>query len=210
MRIAFITHEYPGARPGGIGSYTLLVAQALAAAGHEPHVFTLTLPKAARDAAPAGVTLHETPDLAERIASQTLPESLAGAALAAGLGAYKLALAWLLTECVRDVHARSPFDIVEAPEYEALGLPLMIHPAPRLPVVTQAHLGSAINRLGNRQPATAEPPASPNPPLGQWPHGQSDHGADRAGAEQDRDDAEPRHEQGDGGTAEDDELPELR
>ena len=65
MRIALLTHQFPGVRLGGIGAYTLHAARALAR-GHEPHVFTFTLPEDVRRSLPSGVIVHEVNDLAAR------------------------------------------------------------------------------------------------------------------------------------------------
>ncbi len=157
MKIAFLTHQFPGVRGGGIGTYVVEAARALAAAGHEPHIFTFSLPgdaekiRAAHSA--AGIQLHEVPDLAARAQAGTLPAALADAINDGGEGIYRLALGWLLCEAVRDFHRAHGLDVVEAPEYEALGLPLMLQPEGEgtavLPMVTHLHLCSAIARAGN-------------------------------------------------------------
>src|SRR6516162_236037 len=49
MRIAFLTHQWPGARMGGIGAAVRQTALALAQAGHDVHVFTFTLPQDVRE-----------------------------------------------------------------------------------------------------------------------------------------------------------------
>ena len=152
MRVALLTFEYPDARAGGIGSYVLRAARALAAGGHEPHIFTLTLPAAVRAAVPRGVIVHEVADFAERVANGSMPASQA-AALSGGVPAiYKLAVGRLLAEAVLAEHACMPFDIAEAAEYEALGLPLLARRSEGMPVVTQIHLSSAVNASANESP----------------------------------------------------------
>ena len=153
---------------GGVGTYTYECARALALAGHETHVFTLTLPADIRAQTPAGVVVHEVSDLAQRVDDGHLPGALAAAVPAGGEGVYRLALAWLLCEAVRAEHQLRPLDIVEAPDYEALGLPLLLNPVGGpgvaggggigggLPVVTQIHLGTAIWRECNAVPTTPE------------------------------------------------------
>ncbi len=151
MRIGFLTHQWPGARMGGIGAYTVSVARALAAQGHEVHVFTFTLPLDARPSIPATILLHEVEDLAERVHAGKLPPHSAAALVAGGEPLYRLAMGALLCEQVRAVHTHTPLDVLEGPEYEALALPLLLDPPPGLPVVTHLHSGSAINRAGNQQ-----------------------------------------------------------
>ncbi len=165
MRIGFLTHQFPGVRGGGIGTYTLQAAKLLAAAGHEPHVFTIALPADVRATIPAGeggVRVHEVADLAARVLAGTLPGALGAATESGGEAVYRLALAWLLCEAAREFHraeresGRGGLDVLETPEYEALGLPLMLlgadgetEAAAEFPVITQLHLCSAIARAGN-------------------------------------------------------------
>ncbi|MGA2233405.1 MAG: glycosyltransferase family 4 protein [Tepidisphaeraceae bacterium] len=154
MRIAFLTFEYPDVRPGGVGSYTLKCAAAIARAGHEPHIFTTTVPAAARNALPQGVFLHQVPDVAERLAAGALPPPLAAAALGCTQAAYKLGIGALLCDALRTEHQADRFDLVEAAECEALALPLLLRPIRNLPVVVQIHLGYAANAFGNSAAAT--------------------------------------------------------
>jgi len=152
MRIALLTFEYPDVRPGGVGSYVYKCALSLAAAGHEAHIFTLPVPPAMREALPAGVHLHAVPDVAEKVAAGGLPGPLGAVALNGELAGYKLAVGALLTTALRYEHMKAPFDLVEAAEYEALGLPLILKPIRNLPVVVQIHLGTAVNVYGNDIP----------------------------------------------------------
>jgi glycogen synthase len=136
MRIAFLSSQFPAVRIGGIGTYTVQCAGALAGAGHEPHVFTLPLPGDARRACAAGVTVHEIGDPAQAAAAPT-----------ASLGnmlAYQMALQRRFAAAVCAAHEANPFDILEAPEYEAPAL--MLFAQRPLPIVTQLHSGSAIAR----------------------------------------------------------------
>ena len=155
MRIAFLTFEFPDARPGGIGAYVLKCALALAEAGHEPHIFTLTLPENIRQRLPSGVYLHEVQDIAQRVEAGTLAPMLAAAALSGPQSAYKLLVGALLCDALRSEHRVHPFDIAEAAEWESLALPILLRPVPNLPVVVQIHLGSAANSLGNSAAAEA-------------------------------------------------------
>ena len=157
LRIALISHQWPGARMGGIGSYVRQCAAALALAGHDAHVFTFTLPDDVSASIPPGVTVHEIPDLATRVHTGALPGPLAAALGAGGEGMYRLALGQLLCDAFHESHRDRPFDIVEAPEVEALGLPLLLAANVDVPVVTHLHCCTAIARLGNDAPASADP-----------------------------------------------------
>lgn len=154
MRIALLSHQWPGARMGGIGSAVRHTAAALAGAGHDVHVFTLTLPADARANVPAGVHLHETPALAERVAGGQLPAELAATINAGGEAIYRLSIGWLLGNALLEEHRQQPFDIVEAPEVEALGLPLLLDDGFAAPVVTHLHCATAIAHLGNGTPVS--------------------------------------------------------
>jgi glycosyltransferase involved in cell wall biosynthesis len=160
MRIALITHQWPGARLGGIGVYTLNAARALAEAGHHVHVVTFAVSSEVRQGVPEGVVLHEVPDLAEQVHRGTLPGALAAAIHAGGQGVYRLAMGAILCARVRELHAQRPFDIVEGAEYEGLALPLIVSPlSGDVPVVTHLHSGSAIARrasIGAAAPGAEE------------------------------------------------------
>jgi glycosyltransferase involved in cell wall biosynthesis len=149
MRIAFLTFEYPDVRPGGVGAYVLKCARALAAIGHEPHLFTLQIPGSIRRRLPPGVHVHEVLDVAHRVEAGQLPPALAAAALAGTQSTYKLLVGTMLCDALRSEHQALPFDIVEAAECEGLALPLLLRPLPNLPVVVQIHLGLAANAVGN-------------------------------------------------------------
>jgi glycosyltransferase involved in cell wall biosynthesis len=127
----------------------LKCARALVAAGHEPHLFTLTISEAVRRALPPGIHLHEVQDIAQRVEAGTLPPVLAAAALMGTQAAYKLLVGTLLCDALRLEHQSNPFDVVEAAECEGLALPLLLRPIQNLPVVVQIHLGYAANSFGN-------------------------------------------------------------
>src|SRR5437879_2365615 len=57
MRIGLLTHQWPGARMGGIGSAVAQTAGALASSGHDVHAFTLALPEDVRAELPSGFTV---------------------------------------------------------------------------------------------------------------------------------------------------------
>jgi glycosyltransferase involved in cell wall biosynthesis len=149
VRVAFLTFEFPDARPGGVGAYVLKCAAALAAIGHEPTIFTLKLPEAVRRHLPAGVTVHEVRDVAQRVEAGVLPPALAAASLMGTQAAYKLLIGTLLCDAIRHEHRAHRFDVLEAAECEGLVLPLLVRPIADLPVVVQIHLGFAANSFGN-------------------------------------------------------------
>ena len=150
MRIALLTHQWPGARMGGIGTAVRQCAAALAGARHDVHVFTPSIGAELLAAAPAGVRVHEVDDLATRVHRGKLPVELAAAINAGGEGVYRLALGWLLCAAVREAHRETRFDVVETPEVEALGLPLMLDERFDAPVVTHLHCCTAIAHDMNR------------------------------------------------------------
>ena len=138
MRIALLTHQWPGVRLGGIGAYTRYASIALTRAGHDVHVLTLKLPADAFQSLPEGVSVNQ----------------IAGpVAAAGGEVTYRLALAQAFHDELITIHARHPFDIIEGPEYEALAIALA---GKNVPVVTQLHSGSAIARDVGNLPADAE------------------------------------------------------
>jgi glycosyltransferase involved in cell wall biosynthesis len=158
MRIALLTHQWPGIRMGGIGAAVRQTAAALAAIGHEVHVFTFCIPPELRAQIPPGVHLHETADLATRVQQGNLLPGLAATLNAGGEGAYRLALGWLLCAAVLEVHRQTPFDVLETPEVEALGLPLMLDTSFNAPVITHLHCCTALANRANK--TRAEPSQS--------------------------------------------------
>ncbi len=161
MRIAFLTHQWPGARMGGIGAAICNTAEAMAVAGHDVHVFTFELPDDVRPHLPGSIRLHEIPTLARRVQEGDVPAPLAAATQAGGDGVYRLALATLLCEELLRHHRDHPFDIVEAPEVEALGLPLSLRPDIDLPVVAHLHCATAIAQRENASPVATGDNALP-------------------------------------------------
>ncbi len=143
MRIALLSLQWPGARMGGIGAYGLQAVAALAKAGHQPHLFTLSLPNDCRDHTPPGVVVHEVEDLAAGQRGGQLHAASVSALAAGGEAMYRLGLAWRLTQQVLKTHRQTPFDIAEAAEVDASGLPLLLENT-GIPVVTQMHLCSGL------------------------------------------------------------------
>lgn len=151
MRIALLTYDFPGARPSGIGAYSVYCASALAAARHDVHLFTLPVPPDALADLhlPPSLTVHQVGGVIDRIGTM-LTHPIAAAALAnPGRTACRFADAFLLCDALRAEHRRNPFDIVEAPEVDALALPLLLSPEPNLPVVVMLHACTALGRKYN-------------------------------------------------------------
>jgi len=151
MRIALLTYDFPGSRPSGIGAYSVYCASALASAGHDVHLFTLPVhAEVLQDLnLPRQLTVHQVGGLLDRIGSaQTHP--VAAAALAnPGRTSCRFADAFLLCDALRTQHRQTPFDIVEAPEVDALALPLLLAPEPDLPIVVMLHACTALGRKYN-------------------------------------------------------------
>jgi len=77
------------------------------------------------------VVVHEVEDIAQRLWEGAFRAFAGRPFLVEGWVIYKLAVGWLLCEAVRKHHRDTGLDIVEAAEYEALGLPLMLRPERR-------------------------------------------------------------------------------
>jgi len=136
MRIALLSSQWPGVRLGGIGVYTRHSAGALAAAGHEVHVFTLPLPTDVRPVG-AGYAIHELDEAA-------LPCQFPRALPMGDQLKFRMALQAAFADAVAALHAKSPLDIIESPEYEAPAKLLIERQL--APVVTHLHSGTAIIR----------------------------------------------------------------
>ncbi|HXE52642.1 MAG TPA: glycosyltransferase family 4 protein [Tepidisphaeraceae bacterium] len=156
MRIAFLSHQWPGIRMGGIGSAVRQTAIALSKAGHEVHVFTFAVPDSVRAAVPESIRFHEADDLARRVERGQIPAPLGAALQAGGDGAYRLSLGWLLCDRLLHIHRERPFDVVEAPDVEAMSLPLVFNRQFDAPVVTHLHcctsIARAVNESGDPDP----------------------------------------------------------
>ena len=161
MRIALISHQWPGVRLGGIGVYTVNAARMFAAAGHEAaHLQGSAFPEEARAGAlHANVVVHEVPDscCSARFRAISWASCMTAAVHAGGQAVYRLALAALPLRRSpprpRPQAVRYPRN---RPEYEALGLPLLLSPIPNLLLVTHIHSGSAVVRLATGSEATGE------------------------------------------------------
>jgi len=141
---------------GGIGAAVRQSAISLAAAGHDVHVFTFTLSDDVKLKLPRDVTVHEVSDLAGRVHIGDISAPLAAAIQGGGEGVYRLTLGSLLCDALLRVHQKEPFDIVEAPEVEALGLPLLLMNDFGAPVVTHLHCSISIARMANGSAPGAE------------------------------------------------------
>jgi glycosyltransferase involved in cell wall biosynthesis len=142
---------------GGIGSYVRQCAAALALAGHEPHVFTLSESPSQPQNIPPGVVLHQTPDPAARVLAGTLSAELSAALNAGGEAIYRLGIAWLLTDAFQREHQQNAFDIVEVADVDASGLPLLLDAGRSLPVIVHLHTCTAIaNRINNAEIGSRE------------------------------------------------------
>jgi len=155
VRIAFLTSQWPGVRMSGIGAAVRQNALAMAAAGHDVHVFTLMMPADADR--PSALQVHEADDLSALVNRNAIPAAAAASVHAGGAGVYRLSTAWRLCQSLIDVHHEQPFDVVESPEVEALGLPLLINGEFAAPVITQLHCCTALAASVNRSsPASSE------------------------------------------------------
>jgi glycosyltransferase involved in cell wall biosynthesis len=155
MRLAWLTHQFPGIHAGGIGTYTDQVACALARAGHDVHVITAQAVDSEAAIAAPSYLLHAAGEPAEALGDDPAQAAALAMAMQGGLGMYHLAVAVSLCRKMRELHEAEPFDLVEAPDYQALGLPLMIDPPADLPIVTHLHSSRAVIRHYNDQ-ATGE------------------------------------------------------
>jgi glycogen(starch) synthase len=123
MNIILVSQEFPPAPCGGIGSYTLTMARALAAAGEHVHVIAAAAHGAAHEgiAWQDGFTVHRIREAYPRllwhrpVRSLRLPER------------FPQLLGWLgwsnAVRCrVRQLRCSFQVDVVEAPDYRGQGL----------------------------------------------------------------------------------------
>ncbi|MCA9286992.1 MAG: glycosyltransferase family 4 protein [Phycisphaerales bacterium] len=110
MRIALVSREFAPFHGSGVGVYAAEAARAWTAAGHEVHVLTGDHPGLSEGAAALfpGVRVHSL-DLQDGMAER-LPEP-------------RGAIQWPLgvLERLTDLHARTPFDLVEFPDLHGEG-----------------------------------------------------------------------------------------
>lgn len=107
MRVLLLAGEHPAVpeRTGGIGTFVAGAGAALADAGHEVHVLVCAPGLTPRDARDSGVHLH-------------VRGLVRGAGALRGAGPHLLAVA---ASCRWHARPFGPFDVVEAPEWQAIG-----------------------------------------------------------------------------------------
>jgi glycosyltransferase involved in cell wall biosynthesis len=124
MKIGFLTDNYPYAGeapaspPGGIGTYTQLIGEELAARGHEVHVFAFASVRRHRRLEHKGVVVWQCPAWSKRremTLAQAAEFTFRHGAEALRLNQYSVAVA------VRRAAAGKRFDLVESPDCGAYG-----------------------------------------------------------------------------------------
>ena len=129
MRIALVSQEYPPeTAKGGIGSQAFLKAHGLTALGHEVHVISRSPTGQQTERDDRGVSVTRVPGFDSRMPVCT--ES-------ADWLTYSAQAAAALTA----IHAKSPFDIVEFPEWGAEGFVHLLNQTEwnRIPTVVHLH-----------------------------------------------------------------------
>lgn len=129
MRIALVSQEYPPeTAKGGIGTQTLLKAHGLAALGHEVHVISRSPTAHQTERDDNGVRVTRVPGLESRMTI------------------YTEAADWLtystqVAAAVAAIHAKSPLDVVDFPEWGAEGFAHVINQTEwnRIPTVIHLH-----------------------------------------------------------------------
>src|SRR4029079_11622306 len=105
MRIAFVSQEYPPeTAKGGIGSQTYLKAHGLASLGHEVHVISRS---------PTG---HKTEQLDSNIRITRIPGFEARSQVHTEVADW-ISYSGEVAVAVAELHARTPLDLVEFPEW---------------------------------------------------------------------------------------------
>jgi glycosyltransferase involved in cell wall biosynthesis len=145
MIIGLVSREYPPFFGGGVGTYVHQVSRALAALGHEVHVFTVATGPSDATADPPGVHVHRmlwAPPDATRTA-------LTGEWTTANRWFYA---ADLFREQLLQFLEDHRLDIVEFPEWEAPGWPLLMDWRWTTPSVVNCHTPTWFLQEINRQP----------------------------------------------------------
>lgn len=109
MRICLVSHEFAPFHGAGIGTYASLMAAAWAGAGHEVHVLTGAHP---------GV-LEDGPRMRPGVRFHTVDPGAPG--VLAGIGTWAERNALGVLEALERLHAQSPFDYIEFPDYGGEG-----------------------------------------------------------------------------------------
>ena len=133
MRIVFVSYEFPpDTGGGGIGTYLAQVAPALAAAGHDVHVFAGSSGSAASSRLVDGVTIHRIPS--------------------AGSMQFRFEV---LTPFL-DSHRAHAFDVVEGTDFDASALEIK-RALPRLPYVVKLHTPRfLVDEMNYRAPSASQ------------------------------------------------------
>ena len=129
MRIALVSQEYPPeTAKGGLGTQTYLKAHGLAARGHEVHVVSQTAGPMLEHTRDADVHVIRTPGFYPRMPIWTEP---------AGWLTYSAEIAAVLAQ----LHAESPLDLIDFPEWAAEGYVHLLNRAEgnRIPSVIHLH-----------------------------------------------------------------------
>jgi len=148
MIIGLVSREYPPFFGGGVGTYVYQVSRALAAAGHEVHVFTVRTDEDKSFTDPPGVQVHRV-DFAPPEGEQTRL-----------IGPWTLANRWFYTAAIFREQLLSfiednRLDIVEFPEWEAPGWMLLQDWRWNVPSVVNCHTPTWVLQDINRQPSLA-------------------------------------------------------
>ncbi|MBI4536551.1 MAG: glycosyltransferase family 4 protein [candidate division NC10 bacterium] len=126
LKILFISMEYPPETGGGgIGSYLVSIAPALAALGHDVHVLSAVHGQASRDYVDHGVTIHRRGQTRVRgLGRLRAPHTTAR--IRAGLSAF-----------IEFHRLQAKFDVIEYPDWGAEGWVFAL--ARPVPLVAQLH-----------------------------------------------------------------------
>ncbi len=148
MKIGLVSREYPPFFGGGVGTYVHQVSRALATLGHEVHVFTVATGPTDRSSDPPGVNVHRTfwtpPDEQHTVFT----------------GSWFMFNRWLYAtdlfrEALLEFLEEQRLDIVEFPEWEAPGWPLLLDWRWKTPSVVNCHTPTWLLQELNCQPPLA-------------------------------------------------------
>ncbi len=119
LKIGLLTDNYPHSGGfGGIGTYTRTMAEELSRQGHELHVFTGAAVERHEHKVVNGVQIWECPDWTKR-RQMPLPNALEFT-LRHKADSYSL-VRYTMAVAVRKAIRTGPFDVLESPEFGALG-----------------------------------------------------------------------------------------
>lgn len=139
MKILFVSMEYPPETGGGgIGSYMVSIAPALAARGHEVHVLSCAPGHQSRDYSVQGVNIHRR-DLTYIPGLGRFRAPLTAARIRSGVSTFR---------AFREL--RTPFDVIEYPDWGAEGWLLGLTRS--IPLVAHLHTPLPLIQRYNRLP----------------------------------------------------------